>query len=77
MTSGAAPPPPHPDHGVAELCAAGAKLCTRARRTGHIRADEAADAPCLGARLSATLGSGCRARLGHLIGRSGIPGQEG
>ncbi|MEU2420118.1 helix-turn-helix transcriptional regulator [Streptomyces sp. NPDC007851] len=35
------------EHGVEELCPAGAKLYERALRTGHISARDAADAPCL------------------------------
>ncbi|MBW8799111.1 MAG: helix-turn-helix transcriptional regulator [Streptomyces sp.] len=37
----------HCEHGVDELCPAGAKLYERALRTGHISAGDAAEAPCL------------------------------
>ncbi|MFK0158247.1 LuxR C-terminal-related transcriptional regulator [Streptomyces sp. NPDC090493] len=35
------------EHGVEELCAAGAELYERALRTGQVEAQEAADTPCL------------------------------
>ncbi|WP_316770927.1 helix-turn-helix transcriptional regulator [Streptomyces sasae] len=35
------------EHGVDELCPAGATLYERALRTGHITAEDAADTPCL------------------------------
>ncbi|MFI8243028.1 LuxR C-terminal-related transcriptional regulator [Streptomyces sp. NPDC085866] len=37
----------HLEHGIDELCGAGAALYERALRAGHIRTAEAADAPCL------------------------------
>ncbi|MER5529395.1 helix-turn-helix transcriptional regulator [Streptomyces sp. NPDC002677] len=37
----------HCEHGVEELCPAGTKLYARALRVGHIRAEDAVDAPCL------------------------------
>ncbi|MGW2746976.1 LuxR C-terminal-related transcriptional regulator [Streptomyces sp. NPDC001450] len=37
----------HLEHGIAELCAAGAKLYEQALQDGHVRAVDAADAPCL------------------------------
>ncbi|MGW1623653.1 helix-turn-helix transcriptional regulator [Streptomyces sp. NPDC002172] len=37
----------HCEHGVEELCPAGAKLYERALRTGHISAEDTAEAPCL------------------------------
>ncbi|SOD84946.1 helix-turn-helix transcriptional regulator [Streptomyces sp. Ag109_G2-15] len=37
----------HREHGIEELCATGAELYEQALRVGHIRAVDAADAPCL------------------------------
>ncbi|MFF7050670.1 LuxR C-terminal-related transcriptional regulator [Streptomyces griseorubiginosus] len=39
--------PPHPEHGVEDLCAAGTELYTRALREGYVLGDDAQDAPCL------------------------------
>ncbi|MGW1915562.1 helix-turn-helix transcriptional regulator [Streptomyces sp. NPDC002076] len=39
--------PPHPEHGVEDLCAAGASLYERAVREGRVRAEDAVPAPCL------------------------------
>ncbi|WP_460067966.1 helix-turn-helix transcriptional regulator [Streptomyces sp. YKOK-I1] len=39
--------PPHPHHGVAELCAQGSRLYERALREGHLTAGDAETAPCL------------------------------
>ncbi|MPY53960.1 helix-turn-helix transcriptional regulator [Streptomyces acidicola] len=37
----------HPDHGAEELCAKGMELYERALREGHVRGEDAAEAPCL------------------------------
>ncbi|MGW0825515.1 LuxR C-terminal-related transcriptional regulator [Streptomyces sp. NPDC002845] len=37
----------HPDHGVEELCSAGAKLYERALREGHVPSEDVDKAPCL------------------------------
>ncbi|MFD5792283.1 LuxR C-terminal-related transcriptional regulator [Streptomyces diastatochromogenes] len=37
----------HREHGIEELCATGAKLYEQALQDGHVRAVDAADAPCL------------------------------
>ncbi|MEU5532168.1 helix-turn-helix transcriptional regulator [Streptomyces sp. NPDC020362] len=42
MTAG-----PHREHAADELCTAGAKLYAKALRDGRLRADQAAQAPCL------------------------------
>ncbi|MFD5598091.1 LuxR C-terminal-related transcriptional regulator [Streptomyces griseorubiginosus] len=39
--------PPHPVHGVEDLCAVGTELYTRALREGYVLGDDARDAPCL------------------------------
>ncbi|MEU0412049.1 helix-turn-helix transcriptional regulator [Streptomyces griseorubiginosus] len=39
--------PPHPEHGVEDLCAAGTELYTRALREGHVPRVDAEEAPCL------------------------------
>ncbi|MEW1773281.1 helix-turn-helix transcriptional regulator [Streptomyces sp. NPDC086777] len=40
-------PDPHAEHGVEDLCAAGAELYERALGRGHVRAQDAAGVPCL------------------------------
>ncbi|MDQ0992044.1 helix-turn-helix transcriptional regulator [Streptomyces sp. V3I7] len=40
-------PEPHPEHGIEELCDAGARLYEHALREGHIRTEDTAEAPCL------------------------------
>ncbi|MEU9554653.1 helix-turn-helix transcriptional regulator [Streptomyces fumanus] len=40
-------PPPHREHGVEDLCAAGSLLYARALAEGRLRAEETAQAPCL------------------------------
>ncbi|MFE3851771.1 helix-turn-helix transcriptional regulator [Streptomyces griseorubiginosus] len=39
--------PPHPEHGVEDLCVAGTELYTRALREGHVLGADAEEAPCL------------------------------
>ncbi|MEV6506815.1 helix-turn-helix transcriptional regulator [Streptomyces sp. NPDC051642] len=39
--------PPHPEHGVEDLCAAGIEVYERALREGHVSDSEAERAPCL------------------------------
>jgi DNA-binding CsgD family transcriptional regulator len=39
--------PPHAEHGVEDLCAAGTELYERAVREGHVSSSEAEPAPCL------------------------------
>ncbi|ANP48469.1 DNA-binding CsgD family transcriptional regulator [Streptomyces griseochromogenes] len=38
---------PHQEHGAEDLCPAAVKLYTQALTDGHVRADEAGEAPCL------------------------------
>ncbi|MFJ8022042.1 hypothetical protein [Streptomyces sp. NPDC096311] len=59
-------------HGVDEMCEAGRTLHERALRNGGVLTHEAVHI----AELTATPGSESRARLGYLIGRSGILDQD-
>lgn len=68
-------------HGPDQLGRAGTELYARALKEGAVPAEDAAAAPCLIAavhiaKLAALLGSGSRAQLGCLIGRSGILERE-